>query len=259
MGNELLALSVIVAIALLILLGVKIWEVAVEWGKRWEKSNANKRWIVSIKLIAKIVIIICLIGYLLIIALNMRGIQSNQLIRFLFVTEKNKFNWIGITSVLAIISLTFTAWDSRRKLKADLISKSRVKWMETVRVTLAEFWVASDKYIFMLGLYMDGDKGQDGNVRVTDSALTNQLEIAKRQYRQIILFIPDNSSNDIVLTDVKLMWHEISKSHGEYGNQPLEHDKNKYKNDYFPKLIQNALKKESEYFKQEWEKAKRGE
>ncbi|MFW2821534.1 hypothetical protein ACN50E_04310, partial [Levilactobacillus brevis] len=50
-----------------------------------------------------------------------------------FVDGDNKFNWIGMTSVLAILSLTFTAWDSRRKLRADVVSKSRIQWISEAR------------------------------------------------------------------------------------------------------------------------------
>lgn len=55
-----------------------------------------------------------------------------------FVDGDNKFNWVGITSVLAILSLSLTAWDSRRKMKADLVSKSRIKWLEDSREQISD-------------------------------------------------------------------------------------------------------------------------
>ena len=59
--------------------------------------------------------------------------QKDVLFNFFFISSDGKFNWIGITSVLEIITLSFNAWDRRRQFKADLVSKSRITWIQNVR------------------------------------------------------------------------------------------------------------------------------
>lgn len=63
---------------------------------------------------------------------------------YLFDSPDHKFQWVGATSIIAIITLAVNAWDNRRKFKADLISKSRIAWIENVRRTVAEFQNAVD-------------------------------------------------------------------------------------------------------------------
>ena len=53
--------------------------------------------------------------------------------RYLFQDSNGTFAWTGFTAIIAIITLAINAWDNRRKFKADLISKSRIKWIEDVR------------------------------------------------------------------------------------------------------------------------------
>lgn len=280
MGYGLLALSVIVVIMLLILLVFKIWEVAAEWGKIWKKSNTNKKWIVSIKLIAKIVIIICLIGYLLIIALNMRGIQSNQLIQFLFVTEKNKFNWIGITSVLAIISLTFTAWDSRRKLKADVVSKSRVQWINSVRPLVAKFLVNSKYYMtYYIDIqiqsenlkianndfkqYETGAKQEESQREIIidkKNKINELLRETENIFNEIKLNLPEDKSGDnaTLMKSINVVYDELKNIKNNYKNAKNDGEE-KQLSDRVITEINNVVSVGSSYFKNEWERAKKGE
>ncbi|MDV0431375.1 hypothetical protein RXV91_10895 [Lactiplantibacillus sp. DA1] len=61
------------------------------------------------------------------------------LVSHFFVDHYGKFNWIGITSILAIATLIFNTLDRRRQFKADLISQSRITWIENVRKATAKY------------------------------------------------------------------------------------------------------------------------
>lgn len=268
------ALSVILFLALLILLVFKIWESISKWVKIWKKSNCKEKWIVSIKLIVKIIIIICLIVYLLIIAFNMKIIKSNQLIQFLFVTEKNKFNWIGITSVLAIISLTFTAWDSRRKLKADLISKSRIKWMDNLKGHIGLYCSAQQAKLVTLELifrYLKDERNENGELNEfgVEQVNINTAKLDKIEYdvSNSIALIKLNlfryqSTDDEIEREILNSVEAIDKKISNY--QDLLTDE-KYEKGYEHgmdsemKDIDKLLHLSANYFKIEWEKAKRGE
>lgn len=268
------ALSVILFLALLILLVFKIWESISKWVKIWKKSNCKEKWILSIKLIVKIIIIICLIVYLLIIAFNMKIIKSNQLIQFLFVTEKNKFNWIGITSVLAIISLTFTAWDSRRKLKADLISKSRIKWMDNLKGHIGLYCSAQQAKLVTLELifrYLKDERNENGELNEfgVEQVNINTAKLDKIEYDvsnsialiKLNLFRYQSTDDEIereILNNVEAIDKKISNYQDLLTDEKYEKGY-EHGMDSEMKDIDKLLQLSANYFKIEWEKAKRGE
>lgn len=54
-------------------------------------------------------------------------------LKFLFVNEKNKLNWVGISAVGVLISYVINSKFNRDKLRADLVSTSRMKWLDNVK------------------------------------------------------------------------------------------------------------------------------
>lgn len=108
--------------------------------------NYRKKWLDKNKVdkveTMMIFLMVILFVFMIISATNCfyvgHAIWHSRLFSHLFVDGDGKFNWIGITSILAIISLVFNAWDRRRQFKADLVSKSRITWIENVRVATAD-------------------------------------------------------------------------------------------------------------------------
>lgn len=80
---------------------------------------------------------------------------------YLFDSPDHKFQWIGATSIIAIITLEVNAWDNRRKFKADLISKSRIAWIENVGRTTAEFQNAVENMYYWNSLVEELDFAVD--------------------------------------------------------------------------------------------------
>ncbi|KRL56659.1 hypothetical protein [Furfurilactobacillus rossiae] len=179
-----------------------------------------------------------------------------DLMKFLFVDVHGKFEWIGITSVLAIVTLTYNAWDRRRQFRADLISKSRIKWMEQVRPLVANFYTDSKKYIF------DRLHANTKSQTLSIPELNNNLVKVQELYTQIILFTPDNESNELLLHSVKLVWGEIDNM-SDYADlvatRKISKSKLQAVNDYMMDLFNNGVKQSSKYFKLEWDRAKAGE
>lgn len=262
--NIVLVISfILVILGLLVVVGLKIWEIWLKWIEMWKLRNKSKRRIVVIKLLAIFSIIIGGIVILATALLNIESIRTSECVKFLFITEKNKFNWIGITSVLAIISLTVTSWDSRRKLKADLVSKSRIKWLETVRPLVAEFTTKSTYYIFVLSSKMSK---YDENLAKADSKGTEELNARRVElqllYNKILLNTSNDSSNDnkLLLEPLKIVKNELDV--GKVGKRLDQMRKSKdaadKENAELNKKIENLVESSRIYFKKEWEKAKKG-
>lgn len=179
-----------------------------------------------------------------------------------FVDGNNKFNWIGITSVLAIISLTFTAWDSRRKVKIDLISKSRITWMEQVRPLVANFYTGFNKYLYTYYLFAVEHNGSED----MNEVLTEEMNELKRNYYQIMLFVLRNQTNELLLKNLKLLWDELDYivplyDRGQKDGLIIKGEPSIYLsvvNDYLAEALNRAIDDSSQYFKDEWEKAKQG-
>ncbi|MCP8859477.1 hypothetical protein [Latilactobacillus curvatus] len=187
-----------------------------------------------------------------------------------FVDNDNKFNWIGITSVLAIISLTFTAWDSRRKLKADLVSKNRIKWLERLKDHITLYCLAQQTRLVTLELMFryHKDETKDGKLRDwgVDQINKNQenLDVSTIDASKSTALITLNLFRNDDTMETKLL-ENIMKIDREINNyQDLLTDE-EYNEGYIydmesrMKEIDDLLEHSAIYFKREWEKAKRGE
>ena len=116
---------------------------------KWQKNWLNEPFIDKVT-IALWAILSGMVLFFVISATNFFGlghlVWNSRLFSHLFVDKDGNFIWLGITSILAIVTLTFNAWDRRRQFKADLISKSRIKWIESVRVTVTELLYCYNQY-----------------------------------------------------------------------------------------------------------------
>ncbi|YP_003084358.1 hypothetical protein phig1ep40 [Lactobacillus phage phig1e] len=106
--------------------------------KRWMDKPLVDKVAIGMWAVLVIVFLFIFISFTNLLGLG-HVIWHSRLFSHLFVDHYGKFNWIGITSILAIATLTFNAWDRRRQFKADLISKSRITWIENVRKATAKY------------------------------------------------------------------------------------------------------------------------
>lgn len=182
----------------------------------------------------------------------------------LFLTDKGYFNWVAITSLIAIVTFIWTVWFYNKKYRADLISKARIDWMSEVRPLFAEYLAAVPKYMFMYNkATLDHDKD-------AAAALDDKMDEIKRLYYELNLYIPNNDSNKIVLRDIELLWGELSNiiryyNYGSkrnlFGCKANNYKRSNYETEvdkYISGLINKTAIDGSKYFKDEWEKVKSG-
>jgi hypothetical protein len=91
------------------------------------------------------------------------------------------------------------------------------------------------------------------------------MDEIRRLYYELNLYIPDNDSNKIILDDINLLWYELRYigDYYDYGiinnlfarstSYELDVDK------YVSGLIIRSSTDGSKYFKNEWEKIKKGQ
>ncbi|MCP8850831.1 hypothetical protein [Latilactobacillus sakei] len=247
----------ILVVALLINFGMMQWKNIMKIKYIFKQKVDNDRWIMGIQLATKVTIYICVFFLILVLVIYRNTLVNNKYIKFLFVTPKG-FNWVGVTSLVALISFTFTAWDSRRKINADLISKSRVQWIKEVRNMTA---VMVTNAIYLTSV-LPQEVDEDSAKRLRDSS-TTLLEKATL----IKLYFPVNDSdgrNKDLVDMVIQVEDEISKYTNFINEEYPKLDKAKIATKFgnIQKIMLDDINELRDavavYTKEEWEKAKHG-
>lgn len=191
-----------------------------------------------------------------------------RVFRHFFVDKDGKFIWLGATSIITVITLGVNAWDNRRKFKADLVSKSRIEWMNTVRPYISDYYENFNQYVYEYMLFMNSIPGSDERAE-RNEALTKRMHKIKKAYYNIKLYVPNSKSNKKLLKNIELTWYELGYigPYFEYGfnfrkiirNEQMQTNYSKIVIEYVSNLSKEGIEEASKYFKEEWEKAKRGE
>ena len=174
-------------------------------------------------------------------------VDSNSIISvlgFLFITENEKMNWIGLTGIIAIVGLVYNLYDGRRRFRGDIVSKSRIDWMKKVRTLVATFISDYDLLLFT----MNNKNAEKAEIIVGG---TNGLATRiKRNYYEILLYVPDNKQNALLLDNIEKLYNFLAE---EYTSSISDEKIREIKD-----LIRKTVSDSSEYFKNEWEIAKKG-
>lgn len=182
----------------------------------------------------------------------------------MFITHYGEFNWLSITSIVAICTLIGSMIYNRRKIKADLVSKARLEWMDKVRTLYAMFieYFAHYKYLYDECFVENEASKQD---------LDFLMDKIRKTYYELKLYIPANTSNELLLKDIELIWCELSyisdyynygRKHNLIKSVKFNNERTNYDevvDEYLSELVTKSANDGSQYFKKEWEKVKNGE
>ncbi|WP_285213820.1 hypothetical protein [Lactiplantibacillus plantarum] len=189
------------------------------------------------------------------------SIWQNKVFNIFFIDHYGKFNWIGITSILAIATLTLNAWDRRRQFKADLVSQSRIKWMAEVRPIVARFIEEISNYMYLYNRFAVGNEPS------LNSELTEIMSNIRKDYYLIKLYVP-TKSNEKLLNKIELLFGELHyiSEYYDYGMTAGKIDPRvpstpylTVVDKYISEMINQAVEDGQKYFKDEWKRAKSGD
>lgn len=166
-----------------------------------------------------------------------------RILEFLFINKDGRFEWGGLTSMLAIVSLIGTFIITLNKNKADLISKSRIEWLQETKKLTSEY--ISSFYSVRRCIKK---RSKAKTKEEADEIYTKQVEAFNIMNEKFILlkinFIDNEDHKEIIkcIDDIK-----------KYVNKRYE-----LKNDRTAIAARNLAISSSAYFKREWDKAKKG-
>ncbi|WP_270333116.1 hypothetical protein [Ligilactobacillus acidipiscis] len=167
----------------------------------------------------------------------------SKLLHNFFFDEKGYFQWVGITALTAICSLLASVWITLKRNKADLVSKSRIEWIQKNKETISLYLRGVKFYPYLFNQWKIGKATQK---EVDD--LATEIEI---NYYLLVMNFSDNDDNKQINKSIEdCMFYVNSIQHFWNSNE-----KNQL-NNYIP--VANLAKVSRDYFKREWERAKKG-
>ena len=215
------------------------------------------------------------------------NIDWGKVADFLFVDKEGKFQWIGVSAILAVFAFIFNIIWEHHKLNADIKSKSRIKWMEIVRDYLADYSISVQAMDLSLRrmLLVKWKHKVHPNKKVTDedgvdvtevynelyTAMNDDLNAKSREVSKNIsllqLYIPKSPSNDKLNEEITCIATLIESARDdimEYrtGDGKInEVDPATYAirlQELVDSRIKDLMTTARDYMKTEWERAKKG-
>lgn len=219
-------------------------------------------------------------GFFIIVS-EVSKINFNNFIKCIFFTDKGYFNWVAITSIIAILTLIWTILFNSKKYKADLIANGRKEWINSSRPLVAEFLTEVSKYMFdyqtfrinfayepnslnseeLAKLKIEYEKQKQAKIE----CLSEKMKQIRNLYYQLTLAgVINNRSN--LSKKLCLLWHELDYigqyytygiSHGKF-SVPLRSNYDKVIDEYISNLINEISIEGRNYFAYQWGKVKKG-
>lgn len=174
--------------------------------------------------------------------------KFDNVVKILFINKNNEFQWAGVTALIAIISFLATAITTIRKNRADLVSKSRIDWIQKVKAIMAEYLRDVHYYPYLYILYKEASDDVSSNLKNELNKLSKKIE--ENQYL-LLMNLSDNEDNKEINTCIVDCVNWINKMDEQWKS-------NKLKFENKDTVVTNLTKVSRAYFKREWDKAKKG-
>ncbi|MCB2300673.1 hypothetical protein [Clostridium tagluense] len=143
---------------------------------------------------------------------------------------------------------------AEKNLHANIISESRIEWIQEVRKLMADYLQKAACFPFYYGEYYDNDSNA-GTEKAEKQEIDNRLmEIQALEYL-LLLYFSDNDGNKEIRTAIKVVIEYLNNIVETFPKTNGFDASSEYK--YDDATITNLLKVATDYFKKEWERAKK--
>lgn len=192
-----------------------------------------------------LIVIIVLVG---LNVLQFRETHSiHNAVSTLFLNKDKEFQWAGITSVVGIFTFLSTYIVTLNKNKADLVSKSRIEWIQEVKKLVTNYCISCTAYMVNCEDVEKLKKKGCDTGEVHELADSNFLELEKHYYLLMLNF-SDNADNKQIIKCIEDVRNYAMAINDELINTcGLSNI-----------VVKNLVLVSRDYFKREWNRAKRG-
>lgn len=181
----------------------------------------------------------------------------------IFFDKNGGFQWVGITSLVALFTFIYSIYSNNKKNKYEIISKERIRWINEIKQQVAELLTSLNKYYDLVQncgnrniLESNPQKRQFLKEKYHDEA-NKLMEDINLKVELLLMSFADNIDNKQMIdsiSDASSWVNSFNKYWNWNENAPLYIE---FKFDNIP--ILNLRTVSRDYLIREWHRAQRGE
>lgn len=127
----------------------------------------------------------------------------------IFFDKNGDFQWVGITSIVAILTFGYSIYSTNKKNRYDVVSKERIRWIEDVKQQITELLVLMNAYYDIVqncGEKCSLELNTPDQLKVRDKyhdKANNLMEKIDFKINLLLLSFADNKDNSQIINCVK--------------------------------------------------------
>lgn len=180
----------------------------------------------------------------------------------IFFDKNGDFQWVGITSIVAILTFGYSIYSTNKKNRYDVVSKERIRWIDEVKQQITELLVLMNAYYDIVqncGEKCSLELNTPDQLKVRDKyhdKANNLMEKIDFKINLLLLSFADNKDNLQMIKCIKdsANWINSFNVYWNSSSNPLIEVI--YTFDNIP--IRNLLIVSRDYLNREWHKAQKG-
>ena len=201
-------------------------------------------------------------GFALIIGLSYVPIHIWKQLIEVFFDKNGNFQWVGITSIIAILTFGYSIYSTNKKNRYDVVSKERIRWINDVKQQVTELLVLMNDYYDIvqncgekcsLGLNTPDQLKLRDKYHDKANALMGEINF---KINILLLSFADNKDNSQIINCVKDAAEWINSFNVYWNSTYNPFVEVTYTFDNVP--LRNLLIISRDYLNREWHKAQKG-
>lgn len=190
-------------------------------------------------------------------------IREYNLLISIFFDKSGNFQWVGITSIVAILTFGYSIYSTNKKNKYDVISKERIRWINDVKQQITELLVLMNEYYDIVRNC--GEKSE-----LLQLSTSDELKLRDKYHKDanllmkdisfkvnlLLLSFADNSDNKQIINCIEdaSKWVDSFNEYWTHQSNPMVNVTFTFDN--VP--IRNLMIVSRDYLSREWHRAQKG-